>query len=337
MIRRPALAITVPPPESGARLRIAYAPTGVAARLVHGQIAQAVPATIGRLFAVCTSAQELASWLALCAAQGHAAEPVRLATLRHAASLEALRETALHVLLVWPSLYGEPGGRAAAAAIMAATRGEGDGPAIARTLAEAVFGCDPDEWLARHEGGRCASRWVFARETQAAHLLDRALADREMPIHPAPSADGPLARMAGSSFVADFEPGSLAAHRAARLVELARLAASFARGAPELPETRVSSGAAGEAYAQVACARGTLVHTVRLGDGRIADYGVVSPTDAAFAPTGHGRAWLQTVADGTLDRPRQAREAALRLVLAAIDPCVEHAFVFETEPMEGAL
>ncbi len=342
MVRRPSLLVEVPAPGApGAGLvRVTYAPTGACAQVLRASPAQAAPGMVGRIFAICAHAQQLASWLALCAAQGVEPEPGPLLAMRRAASLEALRESALHVLLVWPRLLGEPVQREAVQALMAASRGEGEGKALARILAETVYAADPAAWLAGHEGGACAGGWIFGRETQAARLLARALEDRDLPIHPRPAEGGPLARAASSGFLADLEAGSLAAHHAARLVELARLTASFARGEPCLAPVAFGRAGKGCGQARVACARGDLVHAVRLVDGTIADYEVVSPTDEAFALFGHGRLWIQAVADGTGGRTSEAREAALREVLAAIDPCLDYRIEVEAPgapaQLEGA-
>lgn len=331
MRRAPSLRLGVPHgPGAGAEpIRIEYASTGAGARLVQGSPAEIVPDMIGRLFAICSEAQQLASWLALCAAQGREPDPGQLAIRRRRVSLEALRETALHVLLVWPRFVQEPPLREAAAAIMAATRGEADLRQLEHVLAQAVFGCAPGPWLGDVATRTVSRPWVLAGQTQAARMLERAIGEYEVPIHPAPAADSPLGRCAHDTFVAGFETGSLAAHHGARLLELARLAAGFANGTPDLADCAWQATRDGEGRAEVACARGTLVHEVRLVEGRIAHYRLVSPTDNAFARFGAGAMWLQTVADGSLGWPLARREVILREVLAAIDPCVDYTLAFD--------
>lgn len=336
--RRPALRITVPlhPCPQAPTIRIDYVATGACARLLHDSLPDHVPDMIERLFAICVSAQQLASWLALCSAQGIMPEPKRLAALCHRVSLEAARETALHMLLGWPSFLNEPVQRDAALAVMKATRGNGDPAALCAVLGEAIFGCSPATWLAEFASGARSCSWLAQGRTQAARLVARSVSDSELPIHPNPAAESPLGRNQNSAFLADFAFGCLAAHRAARLLELARLALALEQGQSDVAVYEFAQSAPNAGEASVLCARGTLQHRVRLSEGRVADYRVVSPTDEAFAPFGSARAWLQTVADGTLDWPRARREQALREVLSAIDPCVEYALEFDDGVLEGA-
>ena len=339
MAQGPFLRIDVPlpGPGEGEPIFIDYAGTGPVARLVTGARADAMPAMIGRLFAICVEAQQLACRLALAAAQNLEIDGAELETARQGVSLEAVRETGLHILLGWPALLGESPDHAAAAALLAATRGAGDAGALEKVLARAVFGCSPGQWLAEQTGGGATLRWAFAGAPPAARLLARAIDASEVPPHPAPAPGSPVERCAAQVFVAQLDPGSLAAHHAARLFELARLAAPYIAGMPHAAFLAARSHAPGHGRAEIACARGTLVHEVEVADGRIARCEMCSPTDVAFAPYGPGRMWLQTVADGTLSWPCEQREAVMREVVAAIDPCMEYRLTFAALAKQGAL
>ncbi|MCJ1961244.1 hypothetical protein [Novosphingobium mangrovi (ex Hu et al. 2023)] len=339
MVQGPFLRIDVPLPGSGAAepIFIDYAGTGPVARLVTGARADAMPAMIGRLFTICAEAQQLASRVALAAAQNLEIDGAELEMARHGVSLEAVRETGLHILLGWPALLEEAPDNASGAALLAATQGGGDARALDEVLTGAVFGCSPGQWLAEQTGGGATLRWAFAGATPAARLLARAIDASAVPIHPAPAPGSPVDRCARQMFVAQLDPGSLASHHAARLFELARLAAPHIAGTPHAAFLAAQSDASGHGRAEIACARGTLVHEVEVAEGRIARCEMRSPTDVAFAPYGPGRMWLQTVADGTLSWPREEREAVMREVLAAIDPCMEYRLTFASPAAKGAL
>ncbi|WP_226632574.1 hypothetical protein [Novosphingobium profundi] len=339
MVQGPFLRIDVPLPGPGEEepIFIDFAGTGPVARLVTGARADAMPAMIGRLFAICVKAQQLASRVALAAAQNLEIDAQELETARHGVSLEVVRETGLHILLGWPALLGESPHNASAAALLAATQGAGDAGALDEVLTQAIFGCSPGHWLAEQTGGGATLRWAFAGATPAARLLARAIDASAVPIHPAPPPGSPVDRCARQMFVAQLDPGSLASHHAARLFELARLAAPHIAGRPHAAFLAARSDAPGHGRAEIACARGTLVHEVEVAEGRIARCEMRSPTDVAFAPYGPGRMWLQTVADGTLAWPSEEREAVMREVLAAIDPCMEYRLTFASPAAEGVV
>jgi coenzyme F420-reducing hydrogenase alpha subunit len=150
----------------------------------------------------------------------------------------------------------------------------------------------------------------------------------------APAHTGPLARQAGHPLIADLTARhgtGLAAHFAARLVELAglpRRLAALAAGPTGTgptgntgPSPRPASGAdhasSGQAgAAAVETARGRLIHRVVLAGDRIADYCILAPTEWNFHPAG-------PVARGLEGAPAGADPAArARLLVAALDPCV---------------
>ena len=81
------------------------------------------------------------------------------------------------------------------------------------------------------------------------------------------------------------------------------------------------SGADGAGFGAVECARGRLYHAARLDwDGRIASYGVLTPTDWNFAPAGPLVAQL---VGSRVGPPERARLAVSRLI-ALVDPCAAH-------------
>lgn len=154
--------------------------------------------------------------------------------------------------------------------------------------------------------------------------------------HGAAAETGAFARHATAPTVhLLWEGGHFAAARLwARLLALAacarRLRASPAEQDRQ-PLADAVSAAPGVGLARVECARGILLHRVRIADGRIADYAICAPTEWNFHPAGPFVREATVVADG--DRAG----AALRLsILAlALDPCV--AYVVEMEDdMESA-
>lgn len=138
-----------------------------------------------------------------------------------------------------------------------------------------------------------------------------------------PRETGPLARAGSAPPVAAareaFGPG-VAARAVARLAELAavpgrlrRLAAGQGNG--WLHQETVGAGVG---LGMVEAARGRLVHRLVLGEGEVADYRILAPTEWNFHPEGSLALGL------TGERPGDeaaAREAAGYLV-GAIDPCV---------------
>jgi len=165
---------------------------------------------------------------------------------------------------------------------------------------------------------------------------DRLAADSGFSARPhrdgAPAVTGPLARTTDHPMVASLlarsGPG-LAAHFAARLVELAglpeRMAALLDHLVPADPaadEAGTGTGA-GAGAGMVETARGRLAHWVRIADGRIADYRTVAPTEWNFAADGP----LARGLTGAPANPGPAGRAAL--LVAALDPCVRATITVE--------
>ncbi|MDQ2105639.1 nickel-dependent hydrogenase large subunit, partial [Azospirillum isscasi] len=283
--------------------------------------------------------------------------PARLGEAPQAKALARLRPpaAAIHPAL-YPARDGlRPGGgflRADRTALAAAVAALHDG------VVQTVFAAPPPADAAELE------RWAEAGETPAARLMRRALAPdmagfgacgvpaleahpaswfgarlsadagfSEAPRqHGAPAHTGPLARRSAHPLVAALlaahGPG-LAAHVAARLVELADVPDRMASLADRLddadPAPDDGTPHHGEGSGAVDTARGRLAHWVRLEDGRIADYRIVAPTEWNFAadgPLAHGLA--DAAADGAL-----AERAGL--LVAALDPCVASAIAIQEE------
>jgi hypothetical protein len=122
--------------------------------------------------------------------------------------------------------------------------------------------------------------------------------------------------------VADAHGHGLLARVTARIVELADLAAGL--GAPNLgggeapvepPVTAVRGAGVGD----IRCARGRLVHWVRLDEeGRVEAYRILAPTEWTFHPDGA----LARGLSGRRGADRPDFEKHVALLVAAMDPCV---------------
>lgn len=142
-----------------------------------------------------------------------------------------------------------------------------------------------------------------------------------------PAFTGPLARRMDHPLVAPLvalHGTGLAAHMAARIADMAELCRSLGdadgKGAVD------GRGGAGSGCGVVETARGRLAHWVRLtGDGRVADYRIVAPTEWNFAADGALARGLTGAADG-----RDLEERA-RLLVAQLDPCVPSTITIDAE------
>ncbi|MGQ9365957.1 nickel-dependent hydrogenase large subunit [Azospirillum sp. A39] len=138
----------------------------------------------------------------------------------------------------------------------------------------------------------------------------------------APALTGPFARMADHPVVAALtrrHGAGIAAHFAARLVELAALPGRLRAGVDALgpadPAGTEDAGT-GTGTGVVETARGRLAHWLRLEDGRVADYRTVAPTEWNFAADG---ALARGLAGVAADAGLHGRAT---LLVAALDPCV---------------
>lgn len=279
---------------------------------------------------------------------GDAPQPRELAGLRAAAA--AIRPA------LYPARDGlRPGGgglrpdRAALTTAIAALR---DG------LERAVFAAPPPAGMAELE------RWAGAGGTSAARLMRRILAPdmagfgacgvAALEPHPAgwfgerlsadvafsesprqdgaPAHTGPLARQSAHPLVAALlarHGSGLAAHAAARLVELAGLAERLTEWSNRLEDAEPApdNGTArhGAGSGAVETARGRLAHWLRLEDGRITDCRIVAPTEWNFAVDGP---LAQGLAGAAADDALAERAG---LLVAALDPCVASAITIQDE------
>lgn len=314
---RPGLHILIPA-EPGGRVRVDYRSASGAARLLIGREPEEAAALLGQVFAICPAAQQFAARLAMAAAQNRRVEPETYEAGWRAVKLEALREHALRILLGWAAVLGEAPDRAAAAEINQRSRA-GQVTGLRTIIADKVMGQDAADWLG-WTSRDALTGWARAGESVAARMIARMLA------HPGPVIAGPVAPetlLARHHGLPLFEWEGLrgaAAHQVARLIDLAMLADGFDGRGPGIAEPWSRSEDAGVGHAAMPCSRGLLTHHVRIVDGRIVAYTILSPTDAAFGCSGYGLDWLEQIAVRDPDK----REAEARDILLALDPCVEH-------------
>ncbi|WP_114858344.1 nickel-dependent hydrogenase large subunit [Azospirillum brasilense] len=170
------------------------------------------------------------------------------------------------------------------------------------------------------------ARWFGERLSADAAFSERPRQDG------AAAHTGPLARQSTHPLVAALlarHGSGLAAHAAARLVELAGLAERLTGWANRLedaePAPDTGNARCGAGSGAVETARGRLAHWLRLEDGRIADCRIVAPTEWNFAADGPlARGLAGAVADDSL-----AGRAAL--LVGALDPCVAPAITIQDE------
>ncbi|WP_338466939.1 hypothetical protein RXV95_15605 [Novosphingobium sp. ZN18A2] len=305
----PGLVVRVSDAEPA--LTVDYQGTGRVARILAGRDVQEVVPLLGRVFAICPAAQQLAAMLALSAAAGQPVDADEHAALRDAAMAETVREHALRVFLGWTAALGEAPDRDAAMEVNRATRSGGADRALA-LIEERVFGCPADEWLARES----LPQWAARGQTVAARHMLRALGQDHLP-----QADGPLLetlvhRHSAAPALADVRSGSVASFHAARLADLAAVVKAMRSGDTRTPAV-AQRPADGGAQVTVECARGALTHRARAEHGRVSDYAILSPTDTALAQGGFVRPWLA----GLATLPAGDRADAAREIVAAVDPC----------------
>ncbi len=331
----------------------------LAARLFTGRRAAEAPALAGALYAICARSQAAAAEAAVEAAQGEGEDAARRDARDARIAAETIHEHAWRLLVDWPRLAGRAPevarlaqGRSRLAPRLAARPGAALDAARDETVAwarEALFGVSPREFLAV-ESLEALHRWLASAETPAAALARLVLAERAalgagdveyLPpaaptwiargLAPALDADpgfddrphwqggaretGALARTAGHPLVAAAVGAwgrGVGARLVARLVETAAALEAFGgrHGAVDLGE--------GSAIAWAETARGLLVHRVGVEDGRIAGYRIVAPTEWNFHPDG---AFARGVR-GLAAADEAGAEAAVRWIVASLDPCV---------------
>ncbi len=114
---------------------------------------------------------------------------------------------------------------------------------------------------------------------------------------------------------------TLALRMIARLREAARLIGEMRTGgaAPRFGQLKDGAG-----WAEAA--RGRLEHHAVITEGKIADYTILTPTDAMIAPGG----LLGGLLRSALSAPEPLRRKVFAMALAAADPCVGVEVVWET-------
>ncbi|CAO3379343.1 nickel-dependent hydrogenase large subunit [Azospirillum argentinense] len=170
------------------------------------------------------------------------------------------------------------------------------------------------------------ARWFGERLSADAAFSERPRQDG------APAHTGPLARQGAHPLVAALlsaHGSGLAAHAAARLVDLAGLAERLTNWADRLedaePAPDIGNARCGAGSGAVETARGRLAHWLRLEDGRIADCRIVAPTEWNFAADGP---LAQGLAGAASDAGLAERAG---LLVAALDPCVASTIAIQDE------
>lgn len=300
-----------------------------ASKVLAGRTPAEALALLGRLYSVCGQAQRAAAELALAAASDTTLAPGRHAELEAAVARECVTEHLWRLLVDWPRKLGVAGApdRFAYWYRRIAAADAGWQRELAAELASAWLGGAPaqlEDWAALD----AYDAWVrtagpaFAPLFAALRAAEPAAAERR----------GSAATPETGAFVQYGEHPWLAALHAAgrglearvgaRVVALVRLLDALA--APGANDAELELDAASPAErcgrAAVTTARGVLVHDVTLADGRIARYGIRTPTECNFAPGGAYRSLVE--ARRAADAPAAARLADLWAL--ALDPCVPY-------------
>lgn len=281
-----------------------------AAVAFRGRAADDVPRLVPLLFALCGRAQGRAAELAVAAARGSSVPP----HVDDAVTREALREHLWRWLLDLPPLLG-----------LAPMREEF--PRAARAIADGRWDelrtLLADRHLIEMQARLIDMEDVEGNTAQLLPLLDAAGSIAAWPCltagfcqmpswHGAAAETGALARRGDAGNLG----GAIAAHWLSRLAEL-RQGADGSLCDSRVGRISSASPAAGSGRALVETARGLLMHEVDIdGDGRVADYRIVAPTEWNFHPDGPLRGWLLgRPADGSL-------RGILERAVLALDPCV---------------
>ena len=305
-----------------ARVDIASSRADVSGRLFRGREIGPVIDDIGRVFSLCGRAQTIAALRAVEAAVGlEVSRPVEAArdALRQA---EMISQTAMRLCLYWPRALGlAPEPELVRLALDTERMIEGDmlgGTAWKRPGAGvAAPGAALEDQIERlAEAGE-----QFVCETPLRHeLARRGLAGfGALPEGMAPE-EGPLKRLWHDARVAGIraEHGAgLMARLEAGLAELDQLhrRLSEACATVEPVAARNVEIGSGTGQAEVETARGPLRHEVTLENGVVAGYRIDAPTELNFRTGG-------PVEAGLIGAPSEGIEAAARLHVVAIDPCV---------------
>jgi len=304
-------------------MRIGSTRPQLAQRLMAGRAPTEAAHLAGTLFTLCKRAQRLAADLACRAALGQGVPSELDAQVARRVLAEQALEHAWQLLVSWPE---HQGGAPDLATLLPLRQAADDPERLAEGLETALrhrlLGLAPGAWLAQDAAGldawcRAAGTPVAgylaalaqgpdlgiseaqllplaALDAQAAHTLARlALDETHWCARPLwagrPAETGAIARLAAHPWVADWvarRGRGVGARQLARLLELARLPERLRHAGPDPHLVRAWSPEPGLGVAGVETARGLLLHLVRLGAGRVADYRIVAPTEWNFHPAG---------------------------------------------------
>jgi hypothetical protein len=317
-----------------------------AAKVLAGRTPTEALALLGRLYSVCGQAQRAAAELALAAASATPLAAGRHVELEAAVARECVTEHLWRLLVDWPRKLGVDGAPDRFAHwFRRLAAGEGDwARELALELTTAWLGREPsrlDEWraLAAYDAWTKTAGPGFAPLFAALRAAELAASEPaagvvhgNTPIENAVAPHAPGAEWETGAFAQYGEHPWLAALHAAgrglearvgaRVVALSRLLDALAApgaGDAEL-ELDAESPAERCGRAAVTTARGVLVHDVTLAGGRIARYGIRTPTECNFAA--HGAYRSLVAARRATDPSAAARLADLWAL--ALDPCVPY-------------
>jgi hypothetical protein len=325
-----------------------------------GRAAVEVPVLVGRLFSVCRMAQGVASLRAVEGALGWQPDPRRWAAHDTLIAAETLLDHLSRICLDWPMLLGLP---PRVASVKAARRALADLPACLFPKGDALVpgamagprvdlgdrcqaldlalaqGVDPLLPLLQDalvtEGDLGAAGLQPLPKLVADRLCRRLDEDPEFSRRPAWDGavwvTGALARQWQHPAVVAARDGGRAtvwAHMIAVVTEMRQLSERLRQAVPGYAAVPDAATAV-PGLSTLEAARGRLVHRVCLKDGRIVDYGMVAPTEWNFHPAG-------AVPAGLLGRDAGPDpERRVRLLVSALDPCVEVGLVAVMPPDDG--
>jgi hypothetical protein len=304
----------------------------------------------GMLFSLCSNAQRLAAQIACAAAEN--SDPKPDAKPRLAVLLEWMREHAWRLLLNWPAVAGQSPDPLSLKALRDPGADAEQLAELVEVLLQKLLDEPAQQWLARDWDG--LQRWLAAG-SHAAKLFDKpyegqepdvcasgflpelhamtdedvgdlarsALNDGDFCARPtwrgAPVETGILPRVIRHPLISEWTTRRGAgadARLLARLVEFAVMPARL--GERDTALARAWRLGDGTGVAGVETSRGVLFHIARLGNGKVQDYRIVSPTEWNFHPDGP---LVEAMRRLPCDEGLEARAQRLSL---AFDPCVDY-------------
>lgn len=339
--------------QPGADTPVAGVREPLAERLLRARPAALAPALLGSLYALCGHAHRICAEMALQALQAPDAPVQPDAKQRQALWSETLREHVRRLFLDWPRLLGSPesDGQALAASPALHPTVEPGAPALVDWMEHQVLGMPVTVWNRACQESLTAGLLQWAHEIR--NPLTLALRQAQpwacvwtLPLQALrPDAEGTVLTALAAQLREDADFSRLP-----HVQEQWRETGCWSRAADaELPVTdvwtrlaarvhdlaqlgqpggvqRLRAGAralgGGEALAWCEMARGLLVHWLRVdAQGRVERYGILAPTEWNFHPQGAAAQILRQLPSQV---PPQQMSAAVGLLIAAFDPCVEY-------------